>query len=92
MEREAIRFYSVNEAYGAFSNFAPYPIRIKGKTWATSEHYFQAKKFARTAYEEEIRKAKSPMKAAELGRSRKVRIRSEALKTERDKAFLSRDT
>lgn len=75
MEREEIRFYSVKEAYGEFSNFAPYPIRMKGKTWATSEHYFQAQKFAGTAYEEEIRKAKSPMKAAELGRSRKVRIR-----------------
>jgi len=77
MERTEIRFYSVKEAYGEFSNFASYPIRIKGKTWATSEHYFQAQKFAGTAYEEEIRKAKSPMKAAELGRSRKVRLRSD---------------
>ena len=59
MEREEIRFYSVKEPYGEFSNFASYPIRIKGKTWATSEHYFQAQKFAGTAYEEEIRKAKS---------------------------------
>lgn len=75
MEPEEIKFYSLKEAYGAFSNFAAYPIRLKGKTWATTEHYFQAQKFAGTAYEAEIRNAKSPMKAAELGRSRKVRIR-----------------
>lgn len=75
MEPEEIKFYSVREAYGAFSNFAAYAVRLKGKTWATTEHYFKAQKFAGTACEEEMRKAKSPMKAAELGRSRKVRIR-----------------
>jgi hypothetical protein len=68
MDSTEIKFYSVQAAYGAFSNFAPYPVKMKGKTWVTSEHYFQAQKFAGTAYEK-IRKAKSPMKAAELGRS-----------------------
>jgi len=77
MELTEIKFYSVQSAYGEFSNFALYPIKLKGKTWPTSEHYFQAQKFAGTAYEEEIRKAKSPMKAAELGRSRKVRLRAD---------------
>jgi hypothetical protein len=77
MELKEIKFYSLKEAYGEFSNFAAYPIQLKGKTWATTEHYFQAQKFIGTAYEEQIRKAKSPMKAAELGRSRKVRIRSD---------------
>ena len=75
MEASEIKFYSVQAAYGEFSNFAPYPIKLKGKIWPTSEHYFQAQKFSGTTYEEEIRKAKSPMKAAELGRSRKVRLR-----------------
>ncbi|OJJ21782.1 Swarming motility protein YbiA [marine bacterium AO1-C] len=76
MSDQSIKFYSVAEAYGEFSNFAPYPIKLKGKTWPTSEHYFQAQKFAGTSHEDKIRKAASPMKAAELGRTRKVRIRA----------------
>ena len=39
---EAIKFYRVAGPYGCFSNFAPYPIEMGGKTWPTSEHYFQA--------------------------------------------------
>jgi predicted NAD-dependent protein-ADP-ribosyltransferase YbiA (DUF1768 family) len=37
-----ISFYSENGNYGEFSNFANYPIKLKGKIWKTSEHYFQA--------------------------------------------------
>lgn len=72
-----IHFYKVSEEYGAFSNFAPYPIRLKGKTWPTSEHYFQAQKFAGEPDEEEIRKEKSPMIAARMGRSRKRPLRTD---------------
>ncbi|MDJ1471979.1 NADAR family protein [Xanthocytophaga flava] len=75
METEDIFFYSVGDTYGEFSNFALYPIKLKGKMWPTSEHYFQAQKFVDTPYEETIRKAISPMKAAELGRTRKVKFR-----------------
>jgi ribA/ribD-fused uncharacterized protein len=67
---DAIRFYRLGDKYGCFSNFAPYPIKLKGKTWPTSEHYFQAQKFAGTQYEEEIRLTKSPAVAARMGRSR----------------------
>jgi ribA/ribD-fused uncharacterized protein len=70
-----IRFYRVGDAYGCFSNFAPYPIELKGKTWSTSEHYFQAQKFAGTQHEEDIRLAKSPTVAARMGRSRKRPLR-----------------
>ena len=70
-----IHFYAVSQPWGEFSNFAAYPIRLKGKTWPTTEHYFQAQKFSGTKMEEQVRKASSPMKAAEMGRSRKVRIR-----------------
>jgi hypothetical protein len=66
-----ILFYRVREPYGEFSNFSPHPIKLKGKTWPTSEHYFQAQKFAGTEHEEEVRRAKSPMIAARMGRSRK---------------------
>jgi ribA/ribD-fused uncharacterized protein len=70
-----IRFYSTRDAYGAFSNFYPAPIRLAGRTWPTSEHCFQAQKFAGTPREEEIRQAASPMIAARMGRSRRHRLR-----------------
>ena len=44
-EKGVIRFYSVSAEYGELSNFALYPITLKGKRWPTSEHYFQAQKF-----------------------------------------------
>ena len=72
---EVIRFYRVNEEYGCFSNFAPYPIILKGKEWPTSEHYFQARKFVGTEHEEAIRLVKSPTIAAGMGRSRKRPLR-----------------
>jgi ribA/ribD-fused uncharacterized protein len=72
-----IVFYRVSEPYGEFSNFSPHPVKLKGKTWPTSEHYFQAQKFAGTEDEEEIRRAKSPMIAARLGRSREKPLRKD---------------
>jgi len=72
-----IRFYSTANEYGEFSNFAAYPIKLKGKIWATSEHYFQAQKFKGTPYEAEIHKTAKPMLAAQMGRSRKVKIRQD---------------
>src|SRR5204863_5118997 len=70
-----ILFYRINEPYGEFSNFAPYPLELKGKVWPTSEHYFQAQKFAGTEHEEAVRLAKSPMIAARMGRSRERPLR-----------------
>lgn len=72
---EAIKFYSEHQKWGEFSNFALYPVKMNGKTWPTSEHYFQAQKFDNKSYQEKIRKCASPMKAAELGRSRKVKLK-----------------
>ena len=74
---DVIQFYSVGDAYGFCSNFAPYPVKIDGKRWPTSEHYFQAQKFAGAPDEAEIRKAKSPMIAARMGRSRKRPLRKD---------------
>jgi ribA/ribD-fused uncharacterized protein len=73
--RMAIRFYSTTDEYGCFSNFWPASIELGGKTWRTTEHYFQAQKFAGTPREEEIRRATSPMIAARMGRSRQHRLR-----------------
>ncbi len=74
---DPILFYRVGERYGEFSNFAPFPIRLKNRTWPTTEHYFQAQKFAGTPSEEEIRRAKSPMIAARMGRSRRRPLRKD---------------
>ena len=70
-----ILFYRLREAYGEFSNFSPHPFTLNGRHWPTSEHYFQAQKFAGTEHEEEIRLAKSPMIAARMGRSRQRPLR-----------------
>ena len=70
-----ILFYRINEPYGGFSNFSPHPVELKGRTWPTSEHYFQAQKFAGTEHEEAVRSAKSPMIAARMGRSRERPLR-----------------
>ena len=51
-----------------------YPIT---PSWPTSEHYFQAQKFAGTPDEEEVRLAKSPMIAARMGRSRTRPLRKD---------------
>jgi N-glycosidase YbiA len=75
--KQTIQFYSVGQAYGEFSNFALYSIKLKGKIWQTSEHYFQAQKFAGTAQEEKIRLAKTPMLAAQMGRDRSQKLRKD---------------
>jgi ribA/ribD-fused uncharacterized protein len=72
---ETINFYSVSDDFGCFSNFAPYPIKLDGKTWPTSEHYFQAQKFEDEGHREAIRTTKSPMIAARMGRDRKKKLR-----------------
>ena len=72
---DVIEFYAVGDPYGEFSNFAAFPIFIKGKRWPTSEHYFQAQKFAGTPHEEEVRRVKKPMLAAQMGRDRQRPLR-----------------
>lgn len=70
-----INFYSTSDDYGDFSNFAAWPIKVDGKTWPTSEHYFQAQKFLDEKYREEIRRVSSPMVAARMGRDRSKPLR-----------------
>ncbi len=62
----AIYFYATRGKYGCFSNFSRHPIELDGKVWPTTEHYFQAQKFAGTAYVERIRQAKTPTEAKKL--------------------------
>ena len=72
-----IKFYDVGGAFGEFSNFAAFPVKIGGKTWPTSEHYFQAQKFSDKGHVEKIRKTASPTAAARMGRDRKVPLRKD---------------
>ena len=59
---QTIEFFKIDEPYGEFSNFAPFPIESEGKNWPTTEHYFQAWKFVgiNDARVERIRKNDNP--------------------------------
>jgi ribA/ribD-fused uncharacterized protein len=72
-----ILFYRQNDLYGEFSNFSPHSFTLDGKAWPTSEHYFQAQKFAGTRHEEDVRRARSPSAAARIGRSRARPLRGD---------------
>jgi len=74
---QTILFYRQNDPHGEFSNFSAHPFKLKGKVWPTSEHYFQAQKFAGTEHEETVRNAKTPSMAAKLGRSRSLPLRAD---------------
>ena len=74
---DIIKFYRIGDEYGCFSNFAAYPIELDGKTWPTTEHFFQAQKFIDPMDAEAIRELKSPMAAATMGRDRTKKIRSD---------------
>ncbi len=71
-----IYFYSVREEpYGCFSNFSPHGVLLEGVWWPTTEHYFQAQKFAGTPHADEIRNARTPKEAANKGRERQRPLR-----------------
>jgi ribA/ribD-fused uncharacterized protein len=74
---DIILFYRTGDQHGYLSNFAPYPIELRGRLWPTSEHYFQAQKFAGTEWEEAVRQASSPMTAAKMGRDRSLPMRED---------------
>jgi len=66
---DEIWFYGTYGRYGCFSNFYRCDININGTIWPTSEHYFQAQKFAGTCHESDILNAVTPSEAARMGRS-----------------------
>lgn len=71
----AIYFYKINDEYGCFSNFSRHSFELDGQSWMTSEHYFQAKKFIGTKYEEQVRLSSTPMEAANMVRDRSKPLR-----------------
>lgn len=71
------------------SNFAPAPFVLDGVRWPTSEHYYQAAKFASTDPEwaEAIRKARTASDAARMGRNRQHTMVANWNSGERDAAM-----
>ncbi len=65
---EPILFYEEYLAFGFLSNFASCPILLKGQLWPTTEHYYQAQKYAGTAIEALVRQAPSPLNSKEMTR------------------------
>jgi len=87
---DRIDFYRTHDRYGEFSNFASYPVELEGRVWPTSEHYFQAQRCsiawpaaeyspgqvpADPEHQEAIRRERSPMNAAQMGRDRTKPLR-----------------
>lgn len=77
MTTEPILFFKSDQPYYEFTNFyKPGKLEIDGKSWPTTEHYFQAMKFydpssvRHAEYMEIIRLSDGPMKAAILGRQK----------------------
>ena len=75
MNKSIIYFYTQNQEWAEFSNFAPFGIEMNGLWWSTVEHYYQAMKFEDEAYSDKIRKSKTPKEAIGLGKNRNIRIK-----------------
>jgi adenylate cyclase len=72
-----IRFFSKSETHSEFSNFAPFPIEVDGTIWPSTEHYYQAQKFADPELQEKIRNAKKPVIAKSLTAKYRTRARED---------------
>lgn len=75
-----ISFYSPKEQpYGPFSNFSRHEVFVFNRTWATSEHPFQALKFSphRPDLVAKVGHAPTPGTAARLGRDRSFPLRDD---------------
>ena len=72
-----ITFYTAGDAYGFLSNFSPHGFSIDGRYWPTVEHFYQAQKFAGTPYAEQVRQARNPGHAKNLGRRRDWPLRAD---------------
>lgn len=72
---DKILFYEPFDPNGFLSNFYPSDIHISGVVWPTSEHYYQAQKFASETLQKEIQQATCPDKAFELSREYQEMVR-----------------
>ena len=73
----AILFYDhTNAPFGCFSNFSNHPVVINGHMFPTTEHYFQAMKFAHSPQHfTRVANAATPAEAKALGGDRQSPLR-----------------
>ncbi len=73
----SILFYHPDNPYGCFSNFSKHRVTIYDRTWMTSEHAFQAAKFAHSqTHMDLVFNAPTPGQAANKhGRNRSYPLR-----------------
>ena len=74
---EEIRFYAPGAPYFEFTNFADFPVLIGGLRWPTTEHYFQAAKYADPVLVERVRTCPSPRAALDLARGLRAHVRAD---------------
>jgi ribA/ribD-fused uncharacterized protein len=66
IDMDTIQFYAANDPNGFLSNFYAAPIEIDGLTWPTTEHYYQAQKFADPTRQAAIHAAPTPGVAKQI--------------------------
>lgn len=74
-----VRFYKRGEPFFCFTNFSEHPVSLGGRSWRTTEHFFQAQKFSTTdpASFDAVWSAATPKEAAAIGRERSRPLRAD---------------
>lgn len=68
-----IKFYGIHGEHGYMSNFSRHSYKRNGRLCKTSEHDFQAEKFAGTPLEKKVLDAANAKEAKKLGQSSGIR-------------------
>jgi N-glycosidase YbiA len=76
----AIKFYRIKEPHGYMSNFYRAKIFLDDKWWETTEHYYQAMKTRNPEQREQVRSAKTPQEAREIGQTVELHAMFDVLK------------
>lgn len=72
MSHQVVKFYKKEDAFYEFSNFYKAAFELDGKSWPTTEHYFQAAKFPdHPEYQEIIRNCSTPGKCFTIAQQKK---------------------
>lgn len=71
-----IKFWKTREKFGCLSNFSKHSILVDGKMYATSEHYYQSKKFEDPKFQETVRLLKTAREAKDIAHNYKSYIKN----------------
>lgn len=75
-----IKFWRTTGKYGCFSNFSKHAIEKDGKTYQTTEHYYQAMKATTEEDHEMVRMADGPKNSKNIARKIPLREDWESIK------------